>query len=553
MDVSREALVESGVPTIPAFWADFGRPGWDPDLGFGSGGPWVFAGLVLGGWQLDEPSAPQRPFPGALQAQVPPSWYDTLVVAEGNPARDGFDAGLARAWAARVRPLPGDRIASRTIADLMVAGGSSAYDENALWVRRGDRANWFEGGAMDWKSGGFGDMAPAGRHLYGGAGGWTHNRHHLEGGFAQRGAAGALFDGEQQSVTGFSGYGSYGYDLLGGLLAVSGGSSYDHHESIDNDFLFSRRDARALWGSVGWSDSSWGIHAMARSQRVARVTELLGETRWSSPAVWLGFEATRGTGRTRLHSGLGLGRDDATGETTVAPAATLTYRKSSFLARAHAGRFATPVWSDLAAGQSPFLQRTLTAGVDLGIEKRPGLSVRGGWQMGHTTERAVVARLPLEDLWLRSGFRADPKGYDFGLATVALDWTRTHFGLGGESYALVHERSAIQSNVDPVKGGRAYAEAGFHAFAGDLGVKFRAELDATGGRETEEAVPTWLPGYVNSGFTAIATLADVTVTFRVINLEDERHLETWLDPLTDLPADAPGREFRLSLIWRLYN
>src|SRR5262249_25971954 len=152
------------------------------------------------------------------------------------------------------------------------------------------------------------------------------------------------FSGERQSVTALSGQGTYGYDLAGGRLAVSGGSSYDHHESVDESFESSRRDARARWGSVGWSDSGWGIHAMARGQGVARTTELSPsvalEQRWSSPAVWLGFEATRGTGRTRFHSGVGVGRDDATGETTVAPTATLTYRNQSFLARVHAGRFA---------------------------------------------------------------------------------------------------------------------------------------------------------------------------------------------------------------------
>jgi hypothetical protein len=553
MDVGREALVESGVPDIPAFWSEYGRPGWNLDLGYGTGTPWSYAGLVVGGWQFDEPAAPQLPFPGAPQVQVPPSWFDTLVVSEGNPARDGFDAGLARAWAARLRPPPGDKLAARTIADLMIAGGSSAYDENALWVRRGDQAKWLEVGALDWKIGGLGgDIAPSGRHLYGAAAGWTKGRHHLEGGFAQRGTAGALFSGEEQSVTGVSGYARYGYDLLGGRLGVTGGSSYDHHESVDENFDFSRRDARARWASVGWEDSSWRIHAMARSQRIARTTDFAPEQRWSSPAVWLGFEATRGTGRTRLHAGLGLGRDDATGETTVAPTASLTYRKSGFLARVHAGRYATPVWSDLASGQAPFLQRTLAAGVELGLERRPGFGVRGGWQMGHTTERAVVARLPLEDLWLRSGFLADPKGYTFGLATASFDWTRSHFGLGGESFLLVHERSNIQPDVDPKKGGRAWVETGFHAFAGDLGVKLRAELEVTGGRETED-LEEWLPGYANTGLTAIGTLADASLIFRVVNLENERHFETWTDSVTGLPAEAPGREFRLALVWRMYN
>ena len=538
---------------MPAWWAEAGRPGWESDLGFGSGSPWALAGLVRGAWQLDDGLAPSQPFPGVFQAQAPPSWFDTLAVSEGDPARDGFDAGLASVWAGRLRPAPGDKVSPRTVADLLVAGGSSAYDHNALWIRRGDRSSWVEAGTLDWKTGGFGELAPAGRHLYGGSAGWTRGRNHLEGGFTQRGSAAALVTGEQQTVTGLSGWGSWDLSMAGGSLGVSGGEAYDFHESVDQDLFFSRRDARARWGAIGWSDSSWGVHAFARSQSVVRRTDLLGETRWSSPAVWLSLESTQSRGAARLHTGLGVGRDRATGQTTLLPTASLAYRKKTFVARLHAGRYATPVWSDLASGQAPFLQRTIAAGGEVAVERRGGWTVRGGWQMGHVTERAVVTRLPLEDLWLRSGFRADPQGWDFGLATGSLDWSGKHAGLGGESFWLFRPVRAIQPNVDPRRGGRAWVEGSFRAFAGDLGVKLRVEADAVGGRQTEESVPTWLPGYVNTGVTAIGQLADVTVTFRVLDLEDERHLETWLDSFTGLPAEAPGREYRLSVSWRLYN
>jgi hypothetical protein len=92
-------------------------------------------------------------------------------------------------------------------------------------------------------------LAPAGRHLFGGTLGWTRGRHHIEGAFNQRGSAGALVSREEQSATGMSGYGSYSYDLGGGRAEVSGGEAFDHHESVDENFYFSR--ARAGWASVG--------------------------------------------------------------------------------------------------------------------------------------------------------------------------------------------------------------------------------------------------------------------------------------------------------------
>jgi hypothetical protein len=546
-------LIEAAVPDIPAYWAEAGRPGWNPDLPLGAAPPWSYAGLVIGAWQLDEPLAPQLPFPGVLQTQAVPSWFDTLSMGAGDPARDGFDAGLARASVSRTRPAPGDKTSPKTVADLLAAGGSAAYEHNALWLRRGDQATWIEAGALDWRSGGFGALEPAGRHLFGGTVGWTRGRHHLEGAFNQRGSAGALASGEQQTGTGASGFGTYSYEIGGGRAAVSGGEAYTHHESTDENFFNSRRDARAGWASASWSDSNWAVHALGRTQRVARVVDVFGETRWSSPEVWGGAEATRTRGAFRLRAGVAGGHDNATGQTVFTATATVTYRKKGVLANLWAGRYAAPVWSDLAEGQAPFLQRTWSGGADLAFLHPQGWSARAAWQMGRTTERAIATRLPLEDLWLRAGLRADPAGYDFGLATGGVGWTNHHFAAGAEGFALIHQRSAAQANVDPLHGGTAYGEGSFRVFAGDLEVKLRAEVDATGARESDEAFPVTLPGYVTTGVTAIGQLSDATVTFRVMNLEDERHEEVWIDSSTGLPAVGTGREFRLSLAWRFFN
>jgi hypothetical protein len=137
------------------------------------------------------------------------------------------------------------------------------------------------------------------------------------------------------------------------------------------------------------SDSNWALHALGRTQKVARATEFLGESRWSSPAVWVGAEGTRGRGPFRIHAGVAPGHDDATGETVVTPTARLTYRKQGVFANVWAGRYAAPVWSDLADGQAPFLQRTWSAGADLAWLHAQGWSARGAWQMGHRRARSL--------------------------------------------------------------------------------------------------------------------------------------------------------------------
>ncbi len=51
----------------------------------------------------------------------------------------------------------------------------------------------------------------------------------------------------------------------------------------------------------------------------------------------------------------------------------------------------------------------------------------------------------------------------------------------------------------------------------------------------------------------VLILADVTVVTDVRGLEDERRPEVWIHPDTGLEALGPGREFRITLSWRLFD
>ena len=542
------------MPDVPAWWADSGGAGWIPDAWWGTGTPWVLAGLVRGSWRLDEPGPSSRfPFPGVLQAQVPASWFDTLAVDEGSAGWDGFDAALARVKASRRPPTPDVTGRARPITDLVLSGGSSAYDETGLWIRRGVGPAWMEGGATNWDRGGVGDLALAGRHAYGFTGAWAAGRHRFRAGLAQRGAAGALSDFREQAVTGLSGALGYARDLRGRELSVTFGQAYDHHESFGGGLDASRRDARGRWVTAEWGgDSLWSGRVALTQSRVTRQTVNAADRRWSGGSGWVALRMVRRRGPVGLEAALGAGRETGTGRNGIAPSLAVSFAEGPFAARFHVERVLTPVWSDLAPGQEAFLQRVWAGGFEADLVPRRGPRAHISWRMGRARDRAIVARLPLDDLWLRQGYLSEPV-YDFGLATVAGEWRGPAGGVGGEVFGLLRDRSRLQPNVDPGRVAHGFAEVAFRAFAGDLGVKVRGEVEAVGPRESEQAVPGAIPGYASAGAAVVATLADATITLRMRNLEDHARRETWVNLATGEPALGPGREFRLTVGWRLFN
>jgi hypothetical protein len=173
--------------------------------------------------------------------------------------------------------------------------------------------------------------------------------------------------------------------------------------------------------------------------------------------------------------------------------------------------------------------------------------------MGRTLDRAVAQRWPLEELWLRTGYRRDPERYDWGLGSGEASWRGRSWSLEVEGYQLLRETHAVQPGVDPRRGGRGTLATWFSLFEGDLRVRLSGDAEAVGGRASEFGPSGWLEGYVSFGAGATLTLADATVAFRVRNLENERRPQTWMDPATGFEALGPGMEFRMVFAWRLYN
>jgi hypothetical protein len=544
------------LPDVPSWWAEPGRPGYFPDAWWGAAYPWTYVGHVRGAVRLADPILPEpRPFPGVMSVGAPLGWLDSLAITRGGQsAWEGFESGISSGRALSPPPR-GSAGRARARADLLIAGGSSAYDANSLALARGDSLYWARLGVGTWNRGGVGALGVAGGHHYEGSASWSRGRHRLSGAFAHRGAAAALEVGAEQDAGGAGGHLDYALGFGAYELALRLGSAYDNHESFGSFLSYSRRDARERVALAEWSGAErpWSARMEVRDATVARVTQDSLPVEARQVSVWLALagEGVRGPARVRL--GVGVGRDDETQRTELAPSLVLELGKGPYAGRVFIERVMTPVWSDLADGQSPFLQSTWLGGVDLSAGGGPGLLVRGGWLMGRTRDRAVVSRYPLEELWLRSGFVADPEPWDFGLATLHGEWRMSPWRVAVEAYHLFREEHAIQPAVDPRRGGRGLLETSLRAFKADLGVRLRAEVEAMSGRETEFGPATGLPGYVSFGAAAMLTLADASLALRIRNLENEARPQTWQDPFTGQQALGPGTEFRIVFGWRLYN
>jgi hypothetical protein len=505
---------------------------------------------------LDDPAGLQieTPAPGILSARAPLAWSDSLAfrLADGG-AWNGYDATLARASTERVfvaRP--------RTRSTFSLLNGAYNLDETGLRIERGDSSRTLAVETASGTHGERGALGVGGKHLWGASGRWRRGAHALDMAFTQRGAADRLRGGEEETAAGESGH--LGYRVVAGSLRAGMMLARGHevHRSFlpDRDTqLWSRRDAQTnrvaadaelrrdgqvLAARVDWSGG-----------RVRRDFGPAFDRRAS--ATWAALRWSRPTGEGTLDIGLGAGHHDALGGVDLAPSAGYRFAARSIGGRFTITRLLTPVWSDLVPGDSPYLQRTWVTGSEVFAGNAGSREARAGFWMGRSADRAIVTRAPIEEEWLRDGFRRDPVPYDFGLLFASASWSRSHAGLRAEGFALARDRSASQPWIDPGSGGRAAAEWRFRAFQGDLGVILRAEAEAIGPRETEAPGNHRLPGEVSFGASAVLTLGDAIVTLRGRNLENNIREETWIDHATGLPARGVGRELRLALVWPLFN
>ena len=537
-----------------SWWAEPGRAGWFPDAWDCSAFPAAFAGLALGGARVVEPGAAplDLPAPGISAARRALGWSDTVAVElMSDPAWSGYGAPLAEARATSEPPGAG-----RASAVLQLTEGYYGYENDALGLQRGDASGGLGIEMVTGTRGAAGALEQEGRHQWGVEAHHLAGRHRFAARYAQRGTGERLAGGEEQNAAGESGTAEYEFQSTQGTARLQVERGYAHHESHGGALAYSRRDADEDRAALELARRAGGnvleLRAEWRRADAVRVTSLAPEFDRSVNLLWGSARLTRDLGPGRLRVSLGVGRDDATDRTEAAPALEYRFGGAEFGGRLTAARLVAPVWSDLAAGQTPFLQSTWAAGGELGAA-RGGLRARLIGITGRTEERALVSRQPLEELWLRPGLRADTSAYRFALGGVAADARFGPLGAGGEGFVLGRDRGGAQPQVDPSWGARAFADWRFSVFQGDLGIVVRGEFEWVGERETEEPVPRRLGGLTGLGATLVLTLADATLSIRGRNLDNRPQPQTWIDSATGEPALSPGREIRGTLTWRLFN
>jgi hypothetical protein len=553
----RDELLGSGSVSIPDWWGAGGRAGWLADGDFGTAPPWTLAGLVIGAWSIEAPARPLRalPWPGVLGAQEPLSWSDSIGIAAGEGgAWRGFDASLATAYGGQ--PLvrePGDDGRSRS--DVTLTRGDNQMNDNAIGFSRGDTLRGLRIEAASGRRGPAGSVVAAARDLYALAAATTRGAHRIEGSFSHRRSSAQLGGGESEGVRGDAGGATYRYRapkweaaarwLRGYGKHDSGGGPWSDQRRLSDattyGLSFQRTETRQRWGlELSWREQ--GVSPDASAEARARSTELWGAGRWRGPLA-----------DGNLELGLGAGRHNAFAHPTVVPSLAWQYHAAPWDARVTAERLATPVWTDLAPGERPFLQDSRVGGLEVGATVADGGRARLGFLAGHTDHRATLVRLPLEAVALREGYRADAGGYDFGLLGGGFTWRTAHWAMSADGFALARDGSALQPRVDPDVGGRAAIQARYHAFQGDLGIQPRIEGWIVGPRESEASPSRRLPADGSLHALLALSIADAVIVFEGRDLLDRRITQTWIDGATGLEARGPGREFRFTFHWRLFD
>ena len=567
----RAELVATALPDLGAWWSEYGRPGWVANRWLDGEAVWTLAGQVRGTYRVEEPGrAPRRLVDASGTGSFTPlSWYDSLRVMPGTgAARQGFDGAMVTVEGRTGGPGP---TGAEGIVDLR--SGDGAWDENSLMVSRRDTANWVRIESHGLKRGPAGTMDLAGRHLWGGGGGMRRGAHTLEFAFAQQGVASRLIGSETEDLSAVTGSGTYRYERRGrgGELSFARGRSRSSSGSDDPLLLLrpSRRtSATSELSARGWNRAGFSAGARLDDAAVARdeafvftssTGGLAATNRNVRARSWwgvVGWEGDAGPGR--LSVDVGGGKHDAFARVNLAPAVRYEVRARGMTARLGAERVLNAVWSDLPAGQLPFLQRSLVGVADLSLGSTRERRLRAVVLAGRTTSRAVASRVPLSEAVLRTGWIEDPSPYTFAVASLEARGTwRRWFG-DAMAFGLSRPAHAIQPDIDPSVGARGIVGGRWRLFTGDLGVEAYAGADFVGARNTEfPAGP--LPRYGVSTAGLLFTLADATITIRARNLENRSWSEPWLDtstgldPTTGTPALGPGREIRFALTLNLSN
>ncbi|MBI1799581.1 MAG: hypothetical protein HYR73_07815 [Candidatus Eisenbacteria bacterium] len=552
-------------PDAESWWAEPGLPGWTPDSQLGSAFAWTLAGHSVAGWsRAFEAAAPlDLPWPSTSEARRPLVWADSISAGwSANAGWLGPDATLA-AFHGVNEPTRGVR--ARSV--FRTESGDFGVTRYSLAFERGDSSRWVRYEVGTGNHGDFGAVGNGGDHVWSIATRLTHGSHVFEGSLGQRGAALELAGVDVSNhSSGQSGSLKWRWSQGGRQASLAFRRGLDHRESIIDvegiPVSFSRREAseNRLEADVisPLAGGTAGARATYSAARVARYYDNAFDVR--EHLVWgaASFERRAGDGTLRLE--LGGGHSSALDRNLIAPSVSFAFGAGGATGRVIAERVVHPVWSDLALlppsfleRQAPFLQRTTA----LGFEARGGssaLSAEGAVLAGTTRDRAIVFPYPIEDVWLQAGAAADPRRYDFVLATAGVRASRGGLAAGASGFALGRDQDASEPKVEPGMGARGWMETSFRLFQGDLGVRLRGDVAGVGPRESKTGgIETRIEGYWTSSGRATLTLADVTVILNFRNLENQRRPQSWIDPATGDLALGPGREFRFALTWRMFN
>lgn len=565
---SRTDLLISPAPNPPGWWSLPGRPGWDPDRDLGAGAPWTLAGLARGAWTLTLPGRARegQPQPGILGARPPILWSDSLVVIHDAAGWRGLDGSLKTAV---VAPEPGaDSTARRRpFADVVLLNGASGLSDNALALARGDSTGNLRLEAASGARGTSGSFAGAGRDLYGSAGTLVRGRHRFAGSFDHRRLNAELTGGEYERARGESGHAGWTWaDSLWriGATVVRG---YDRQRSGGGPWGETTRNADATFGSVEIGRPVAGVRwGLRGTWREAGVRPVADSTRTRSRESWLALRAERTWRAGTIEAALGVGHVDQPRATPVAPSLALRWAGGSWRVTARLDRVLTPVWSDLVPNGVPFLQDAWVAGLDLDRRRARGASVAVSLFAGRVSNRALITRVPITAIALRSGWTTERSPEYFVLVTGDAAWRRSGWALGVEGHATARQAPPaivilgggpvpgvprVSEHVDPGQGGLAFAEGSVRMFGGDLLLRPRVAAASIGPRTSE--LGTRLPGFVSWNALLQVTLADATMLIEGRNLTDEARPLVWMDGATGVEAVGPGREIRFTFSWRLWN
>jgi hypothetical protein len=492
------------------------------------------------------------PWPGVVQARAPVAWYDSLGCGHAD-AGDGWNGA---AVSADGRPVVGD---PRARSVFTMGSGSSGLDETAVTLERGDSLSGFGVEAMGGTRGAQGGVERLGRHVWDGRARLARGAYHFGGTIGQRGAAARLSGGEEQAVRGQSGSVECGWTRAGRYWSADFARSLDRHESFGS-LAFSERAAQEtrLGATAGLERGPRRVETrVVWSQAEVHRAGYDAFSR-SAGSIWAVTRAAAPAAGGKLELAIGAGRHGALDRFDVAPSASFRRRLGRFGATVRVERVLTPVWTDLASGYEPFLQHAWTGGAQFEAGGGGPWRARVGASGGRVYARALADRLPLEEMWLRSGLRPEPGTYDFALAEGGIERSGRRFDAGLEGFGLAHRSTPAPAGLaalrsDPDAGLRAWLGGRARFFHGDLGVGLRGEAAGVGDRQGGTSEPWDLPAYVTFSVLGEISIGDVVAVWRVSNLEDRPRAASWRDRSTGLPAVEGRRELQMRVVWRLFD